>query len=79
MSEVATRLLNSVLALPVAERAEFRDAIDHSLPDDGELSRDEWEEAWADEINRRVAEIRAGTVTMIPAEDVMAELKEKYG
>jgi len=79
MSEVATRLLNSVLALPVAERAEFRDAIDHSLPDDGELSRDEWEEAWVVECERRSANLDAGHSTDLPHEEVMARLKEKYG
>ncbi len=80
MSDTTTQLLNSALSLPETERRELRDALQDSLPDhDGELSPDDWEEAWADEINRRVAEIRAGTVTMIPAEEVMARLKEKYG
>lgn len=79
MSDATTLLLNSALALPEDERREFRDAIAHSLPSNGELTTDEWEEAWADEINRRVADSKAGNVRLIPAEEVMARLKEKYG
>ena len=79
MSDIATRLLNSVLALPDAERAEFRDAIAHSLPGNGELGRDEWEEAWVAECERRSARLAAGRSTDLPHEEVMARLKERYG
>ena len=79
MSEVATRLLTSVLALPDAERVEFRDAIDHSLPDTGELSPREWEEAWVAECERRSANLDSGRSTDLPHEEVMTRLKEKYG
>ncbi|MBN9522636.1 addiction module protein [bacterium] len=48
-------------------------------PDEENLTREEWEAAWAEEINRRVADIDAGRVKMIPAEEVMARLKAKYG
>ena len=40
---------------------------------------EECEAAWGEEINRRLADIDAGRVKLIPAEDVMAKLREKYG
>jgi len=78
MSAIAEQLKPTLAALTAEDRREIM-AFLAGLNGDGELTPDEWEDAWADEINRRVAGIRAGTVTMIPAEDVMAELKEKYG
>jgi len=78
MSAIAEQLKPTLAALTAEDRREIM-AFLAGLSGDGELTPDEWEDAWADEINRRVAGIRAGTVTMIPAEDVMAELKEKYG
>jgi hypothetical protein len=37
------------------------------------------EAAWADEIKRRVDEIRNGTVETYALEDVLAEMEERYG
>jgi putative addiction module component (TIGR02574 family) len=34
----------------------------------------EWEEAWAREIDRRVAEVDAGTAELVPWSDVRAEI-----
>jgi putative addiction module component (TIGR02574 family) len=39
----------------------------------------EIDEAWGKEIDRRVAEVDAGTATLIPADDVIRELRAKYG
>lgn len=48
-------------------------------PVEEELTREEWEADWADEINRRVEEIRSGKAKMIPGEEVHRRLREKYG
>lgn len=37
------------------------------------------EQAWDEEILRRVEEIKSGKVEMIPHEEVMAGLRAKYG
>ena len=37
------------------------------------------EEVWADEVDRRLDEIRSGKVQAIPGEPVMAELRRRYG
>jgi len=78
MTAVAEQLKPTLAGLSADDRREIM-AFLADLNGDGELTTDEWEEAWADEINRRVAEIRAGTVTMIPAEDVMARRKARFG
>jgi len=39
----------------------------------------EIDRAWAIEVDRRVAEIDAGIGTLIPGEDVIRELRAKYG
>ncbi len=35
-------------------------------------------EAWAKEVDRRIAEDERGEVKMIPGEEVIAELRRKY-
>jgi hypothetical protein len=39
----------------------------------------EWDDEFIDEINRRVADLEAGRTKLIPADEVMARMKEKYG
>ncbi|MGL6094306.1 MAG: hypothetical protein ACRC7O_00710 [Fimbriiglobus sp.] len=50
-----------------------------SEDDDREFTREEWEVAWADEINRRIADAEAGRTVSIPGDVVMARMREKYG
>jgi len=57
------------LNLPRDERARLAEALITSLDEDAEV-----EHAWAEEVARRLADIRAGTVPLIPAEDVYADL-----
>jgi putative addiction module component (TIGR02574 family) len=40
-----------------------------------ELSEAEWDEAWADEAERRHREVEEGKVKMIPGEEVMARVR----
>lgn len=47
--------------------------------DDETLTQEEWEAAWVAECDRRTADRRAGKTVGIPAEQVMQEMKEKYG
>ena len=43
----------------------------------GEPSPEDVEAAWGDEIKRRLDSIDRGEVTMIPADEVMRELRER--
>ena len=59
-----------VLSLPQAERSRLLDMLLASLAADPE-----WEQAWADEADRREAEIEAGRSTWLPGEEVVARMR----
>jgi putative addiction module component (TIGR02574 family) len=61
-----------VLSLPPAERSRLLDRLLASLDPDPE-----WEEAWAQEVDRREAEITSGRATWLPGEEVVARLRAK--
>jgi putative addiction module component (TIGR02574 family) len=61
------------LKLSVAERAKLAEHLIASLNEDNEI-----EEAWAAETERRIAEIEAGTVRLIPAAEAIARARAKW-
>jgi putative addiction module component (TIGR02574 family) len=81
MSDAAEKLKPILAALSAVERAEVIEYL-HSLGQNGdeeELTEEEWEEHWADEVNRRIADFEAGKTKLIPGDEVMRQMKEKYG
>ncbi len=64
---------SAVLQLPRNERARIAERLLASLDDDAEVER-----AWADEVRRRVEDLRSGKVRPIPGEDVFKELESLY-
>ena len=79
MSERVQALLPALAALSEAEKDELVELL---TGDDGEAefsSREEWEEHWVAECNRRIADLEAGRTKLIPGDEVMKMLKEKYG
>lgn len=58
------------LKLSNAERAQLAEHLIAGLDEDTEI-----EEAWAAEVDRRIAEIDSGQVEMIPAADVIARAR----
>ena len=75
MSEVVERLKAELIKLSVDERAELGYFLLESLPPEKFVEDDA---AWADELQRRIAEIDSGKAVGIPAEQVFAELRLKY-
>jgi putative addiction module component (TIGR02574 family) len=68
-SSEAQKLLDQVLKLPVAARAELAERLLRSLDDEddeGRVSADEYNAAWGAELARRIKEIEDGTVKLIP-------------
>ena len=69
-------LESEVLGLPPGDRARLAqrllESLDESVEDPVEVER-----AWDEEIARRVAELEAGKVELIPAEQVFAELRSR--
>ena len=76
MSPKVAEVLDKALELSSHERGLLIDRLVESLD---EAPRDEGvDAAWADEIKRRVDEIRSGKVKMIPGEEVLRELAKEF-
>ena len=74
MTDVVEQLKSQASTLTVPERAELAYFLLNSLEPE-EVGA---EEAWRVEIARRVAEIRNGQAVGRPADEVLAELRERY-
>ena len=61
-----------VLSLPASLRSRLLDKLIASLDTDPE-----WEEAWAQEADRREADIAAGKAAWIPGEEAIARIRAK--
>jgi putative addiction module component (TIGR02574 family) len=68
--------MEQALSLPADVRLRLVDALLESLnlPVEPEIDR-----LWANEAERRVAQLEAGTARTVPAAEVLEKLKEKYG
>jgi len=77
MSEKVQQLKAALASLSLEERDDIREYLDNI--EEGVLSQEEWQDAWSEEINRRIADVESGKVKLIPGEEVMRRLREKYG
>jgi putative addiction module component (TIGR02574 family) len=76
MSQKVAEVLDKAMALSIDERGLLIDRLVESLDD--APPEEGVDEAWADEIKRRVDEIRAGKVKMIPGDQVLRELAKEF-
>lgn len=78
MSPAFEALLDQALLLPEEERGALATRLLRSLePEDGdEPDAQEWEAAWSADLDRRIREIRDGSVELVEGDDVLAELRE---
>ncbi len=60
------------LSLTPGERAAFAQLLLASLDEDAEI-----EDAWAIEVERRIAKVEAGSVQVIPIADALAQARAK--
>lgn len=74
MPREAAQILHEALALPPEQRAALADSLLGSL--DTEVEADV-EQAWREEIERRVESVRNGTATLVPWEEVQARLLQR--
>jgi putative addiction module component (TIGR02574 family) len=66
-------IVSAALKLDRKERAHLASQLIQSLDAEEEkLSPEEWETLWAQEIDRRMEELRQGKVKAIPGEEVFA-------
>jgi putative addiction module component (TIGR02574 family) len=71
MSSQVEALEAEAMKLTPEERAQLADRLLASLSEDTEM-----EEAWAAEVERRIAEIEAGRAPVIPAADAIAHARD---
>jgi len=76
MTPQVSEVLEKALALSAQERGLLIDQLIESL-DEGPV-QDGVQEAWGEEIKRRVDDIRSGKVKMIPGEQVLRELAQEF-
>ena len=76
MSMTLEQIVAESRQLPREQLAELVDLLTLELHE--EIDPD-IETAWADEAERRLAEIRSGAVQPIPGEQVLAELRQRAG
>lgn len=69
------QLLVEALKLPVPDRTRLMQHLLESLERDDPEDGATVEQAWHEEIGRRVAEHRAGNIHAIPAEEVFAQAR----
>ena len=74
MDTHAEQILQSALNLPPDDRVEIAESLILSLD---EKWAAEIESAWAEEIKRRLESIDKGEVQLIPADEVMREMRAR--
>jgi putative addiction module component (TIGR02574 family) len=76
MSRTFEEVRDEAMTLSAEERSSLAEDLwdSNRTPEELEIDR-----AWTIEVARRVAEIDAGIGTLIPGEDVIRELRAKYG
>ena len=70
MSPEVSDLLKRALALPVAERA----ALANTLLDSLDATSESVQEAWDEEVARRIEDLKAGKALTVPWEELHREL-----
>ncbi len=73
MTPDAATLIRDGLALDLDERAVVANALLESINDADDAS--EVDDAWRVEVSKRLQEMRSGTVEMIDADELFAELR----
>jgi len=76
MSPTAAEVLQAAMNLPQSERAEVANCLWESVEG---FASSEIAAAWEAEISDRIKAADAGELESIPAEEVHARLKAKYG
>lgn len=73
MSSSARKVLEQALALPEADRRRVAEALLDSIPRE---SQQELEQAWRDDVLRRIEEVRRGEVELEPWSEVERRMRE---
>ncbi len=75
MTKAEMAVVDDALSLPVEMRVQLVDKLLQSL---NLPTQKEVEEAWAKEVDRRIAQVEKGEVKLLPGEEVLARLRRKH-
>jgi putative addiction module component (TIGR02574 family) len=75
MPRESRQVIDDALSLPVEARVQLVEKLLQSL---NLPTQSEVEEAWAKEVDRRIAEVEKGEAKLVPGEEVFARLRRKY-
>jgi putative addiction module component (TIGR02574 family) len=73
------QVTEGALALSPQERSRLTQTLIESLEAEPHDDSGVVAQAWEEEIARRIDDIKSGTVQGVPAEEVFAKLRAKYG
>ena len=76
MTAMPDRVIEEALSLPADIRLNLVEKLITSLnlPIDEDIDR-----LWAEEAERRISQIEAGEVRLVPGEEVFSKIRAKYG
>ena len=77
MTELGRTVLAEALDLPETERADLAAELLASLHQPDEMTADELEQVWTDEIQRRVDRVRSGESHTVAWSEVRAEAERR--
>jgi len=75
MTSQGETALQSALQLDREERAAIAARLLASLDSEANLPAEEWDRLWGQELDRRMAQIGAGEVDLIPSDEVHTRLR----
>jgi len=75
MPRESQQVMDDALSLPVEARVQLVEKLLESL---NLPTQSEVEEAWAKEVDLRIAQVEKGEVKLVPGEEVFARLRRKY-
>ena len=79
MKATLEKVTEEALNLSASDRAALTKILIQALDDEPAEDAAEVQQAWQVEVEKRVDEILSGRVKTIPAEEVFAKLRAKYG
>ena len=76
MTAMTDKVIEEALSLPADTRLNLVEKLITSLnlPIDEDIDR-----LWAEEAERRISQIEAGEVRLVPGEEVFSKIRAKYG
>jgi putative addiction module component (TIGR02574 family) len=72
------RLMMEIIGLPTATRARLAEQLIKSLEHEEYPPQEEVDRRWQETIKRRVAEIDEGKAVLVPGDEVLKRLREKF-